>query len=87
MLASASRGVSRSRPPVDCSTMPTRLRQLEAGPLRVGAEHAHVTGVAVAEALGDLDGGRLAGAVRAEQGEALAGADVEVEPVDGGPPP
>ena len=58
----------------------------EPGPLRVGAEHPHVTGVPVAEPLGDLDGGRLAGAVRAEQGEALAGADVEVEPVDGGPP-
>ena len=59
---------------------------LEAGPLRVGAEDAHVAGVARPEPLGDLDGGRLAGAVRAEQREALAGADVEVEPVDGGPP-
>ena len=33
--------------------------------------------------LEDLDGRRLAGAVGAEQAEALAGADLEVEPVDG----
>src|SRR5690606_9871231 len=51
--------------------------------LRVGAEHAHLAGAAVAVALEDLDGGGLAGAIRAEQGEGLSAADVEVEAAHG----
>ena len=41
-----------------------------------------VTGAARAEALQDLDGGRLAGPVGAEEGEDLAVRDLEVETAD-----
>ena len=54
-----------------------------AGVARVGAEHLDVAGGGVAEALEHLDGGRLAGAVRAEQGEDLAARHVEVDAADG----
>src|SRR5207245_6989776 len=37
----------------------------------------------VAQTLEDLDGGRLARAVRAEEGEHLAAGHVKVDPVDG----
>ena len=47
---------------------------------RVEAEHGDVAGVALAVALEDLDRRRLAGAVRAEQAEDLAGRDLEVDP-------
>jgi hypothetical protein len=50
--------------------MPIRLRQAP-GPVRVGAEHADLSGVAAAEALEDLDGRGLAGAVGPEEGEDL----------------
>ena len=43
----------------------------------VVAEHAHLARRARAVALEDLDGGRLAGAVRAEQAEHLAALDLE----------
>jgi hypothetical protein len=46
---------------------------------RVDAEHLHVAVGAAAEALEDLDGGGLAGAVGAEQGGDPAGFDLEVE--------
>ena len=57
-----------------------RSRQARSGPLRVGAEHLDVAAVTSAVALEDLDGRRLAGAVRAEQAEHLAGLDREVDP-------
>ncbi len=60
---------------------PAAQRQAVASPPI--AEHLDVTGVGVPEAFEDLDGRRLAGAVRAEHAEALAGADLEVEPGDG----
>ena len=63
--------------------MPTRLRQARPAASRVVAEDADLAAVAVAEALEDLDGRRLAGAVRAEQGEHLAALDLEVDAVDG----
>ena len=47
------------------------------------AEHLHVAGGGLVEPLEDLDGGGLAGAVGAEQAEALAAAHDEVEAVDG----
>ena len=47
------------------------------------AEHLDLAAVALAVALEDLDRGRLAGAVRAEQAEHLAGADLEVDPAEG----
>ena len=50
------------------------------------AEHRHVAGVALAVALEDLDRGRLAGAVRAEQAEHLAGGDREGDAADGSGP-
>src|SRR5690606_15669854 len=49
----------------------------------IDAEHAHLAGRAVAVALEDLDRGGFAGAVRAEQGEGLAAADVEVDNTHG----
>ena len=56
------------------------LAEVRRRPLGIGAEHAHLAGVAVAVALEDLDGRRLAGAVRAEQPEDLAFLDREVDP-------
>ena len=50
---------------------------------RVDAEHAHLAAVPPAVALEDLDRRRLARAVRAEQGEHLAAAHVQVDAVDG----
>jgi len=46
---------------------------------RVETEHAHVPGGGGSVALQDLDGGGLARAVRPEQGEHLAGSDVEID--------
>src|SRR5690606_5844473 len=51
--------------------------------LRVLAEHADLARVAVAEPLEDLDGRRLAGAVRAEDREDLAALDPQVDAVPG----
>ena len=56
------------------STTPIRSRNARLHAARVEAEHLDLAGVAVAVALEDLDGRRLAGAVRAEQAEDLAGA-------------
>ncbi len=49
----------------------------------IGAENLHLPGVAPAVTLEDLDGRRLAGAVRAEQGEDLTPAHIEVDVVHG----
>jgi hypothetical protein len=49
----------------------------------VEAQHPHLACVALAVALEDLHGRRLPGAVRAEQPEDLARADLEVDPADG----
>ena len=57
---------------------------LESAAMRVDSEHAHRAGRATPVALEDLDGGRLARAVRAEQRERLTDADVEGDPLDGG---
>ncbi len=46
----------------------------------VEAEHGDLAAVALPVALEDLDRRRLAGAVRAEQAEDLAGRDLEVDP-------
>ncbi len=51
--------------------------------LRVLAEEARLAGVRVEERQGELHGGGLAGAVRAEQPDHLAGADLEGEAVHG----
>ena len=51
-------------------------------PRRIDAEHRHRSGGPAAVALEDLDRGGLARAVRAEQPEDLALADVEVDPLD-----
>jgi hypothetical protein len=53
---------------------------LAAGAPRVDAEHLHVARVARPVPLEDLDRRRLAGAVRAEEPEDLAGAHLEVDP-------
>ena len=47
----------------------------------VGAEHLDAALVPLPVALEDLDGGCLAGAVRTEQREDLAGLDAEADPV------
>ena len=68
-----------------------RLLKLNAEPLLqrfgvglpVEAEHLHFAGVALREALADLDRRRLAGAVRAQQPEAFAGLHLEVEAAHG----
>jgi hypothetical protein len=48
------------------------------------AEHPHLAFVGLGQSFTDLDGGGLAGAVRAEEAETLAGVDLEVESVHGG---
>ena len=63
--------------------MPTRCWRCAVALGGVVAEHAHVAGGAVAVALEDLDGGRLAGPVRAEQAEDLAALDLERQPAHG----
>src|SRR4029453_10350407 len=57
--------------------------QRERVPRPALAEHAHLAGVRLVQALADLDGRGLAGPVRAEQAEALAGTHLEVEAGDG----
>ena len=52
--------------------------------LRVEPEHAHPAGHRAAVALERLHGGGLAGAVRAEHNQDLAGLGAQVDPVDGG---
>ncbi len=81
--ATASATVRSARSLADCSTMPRRARQSRSPVVRVVAQHLDVPAVALAVALEDLHGRRLAGAVGAEQGDALADLDVEVEAVDG----
>jgi hypothetical protein len=51
---------------------------------RIDAQNAYLTPGAVAVALKNLHRGRLARAVRAEQGKGLAVRDVQVDAVDGG---
>ena len=63
--------------------MPSRARKREAVAAPAVAEHLDLAGVGRPEPLEDLDRGGLAGAVRAEHAEALAGADLEVEAPDG----
>src|SRR6266487_5450497 len=46
---------------------------------RIGAQHLDVTGIALSVALEYLDRRRLAGAVRTEQTENLAGVELEVD--------
>jgi hypothetical protein len=48
----------------------------------VAAEHEDVTIVRSIETLTDLDGGSLAGAVRAQEAEAFSRIDLEIEAVD-----
>ena len=59
-----------------------RSRHARAALLRIDAEHLDGAAVARAVALEDLDGRRLAGAVRAEQAEHLARLDREVDPAE-----
>src|ERR687887_250887 len=59
------------------------LAEVPLAALRVVAEHLDLAAAALAVALQDLDGGRLAGAVRAEEGEALALGDLEVDAAHG----
>jgi len=47
------------------------------------AEQFDVAGIRSGEAFADFDGGRFARAVRTEEAEAFAGANFEVEAVDG----
>jgi len=54
----------------------------EAGCLGVRPEHLDLAGIPPTVALEDLDGRRLAGSVRSEQAENLAGADLEVDALD-----
>jgi hypothetical protein len=63
----------RRRPELDADPPEQRAR---ARPRRL-AEHTHVAGVGSAQALDDLERGRLAGAVRTEDAEDLALADAE----------
>jgi hypothetical protein len=51
-------------------------------PLRIGPEHPHFAGAALPVADEDLDRGRFPGAVRPEQTENLARAELEVDPAD-----
>jgi len=52
--------------------------------LRIHSQHGYRAAIRLAVALENLDGGRLAGPIRSEQGDHLAGLDREIEPVDRG---
>src|SRR4029077_11375671 len=58
------------------------LTEVPRRPIGVAAEHTHLAGVALAVPLEDLDGRRLAGAVRPEQPEDLSLLDREIDPAD-----
>src|SRR5690606_20952441 len=60
---------------------PCLVRQVRAAWVR--AEHRHLTRAAGTVPLEDLDRGRLAGAVRAEEGEGLASPDLEIDTTHG----
>ena len=55
------------------------LAEFWSGPLGIVAEDAYLSGVSLAVALEDLDGGRLAGAIGAEKPEDLSLLDREVD--------
>ena len=59
------------------------LAQLALVPVPAQSEQLDLAGIRRQQPFADLDRRRLAGAVRAEQTEAFAGGDDEVEPVDG----
>ena len=61
---------------------PDPLAPLLAGIRRVDAEHRHLPGAALAVALENLDGRRLACAVRTQEGEDLAAGDLEIDAPD-----
>ena len=63
-----------------CSTTPIRSRKARSASPGSKPSTLHLAGVALPVALEDLDRRRLAGAVRAEQPEDLAGRDLEVDP-------
>ena len=63
--------------------MPSRSRSALLVASQRMPEHLDLAVVRLEQPLADLDGGRLAGAVRAEQAEALAGRDLEIEAVNG----
>ena len=63
--------------------MPTRSLQVAVAAAGSWPSTRDLAGAARAVALEDLDGGRLAGAVRAEQPEDLAALDLEDEPAHG----
>ena len=74
------------RPGIGCGLLehdPDPVAPLAAAVGGVDAEHGDVSGAAREEAFEDLDGRRLAGAVRAEEGEDLAGGDLEVDAANG----
>src|SRR5207248_213097 len=51
-------------------------------PIRIKAEHAHITAAAWTQSFEDFDGGGFSGTVGAEQTEHLAGADIEIDSAD-----
>ena len=63
--------------------MPSSSRSSRASDSQRRPSTSTLPGVGGEEAFADLDGGRLSGAVGAEQAEALAGRDLEVEAIDG----
>ena len=69
---SVSATVSLSASWVSCSWMPSRGRSAARVAVPPLPEHLDLAGVGGEQAFEDLDGGRLAGAVRPEQAEALA---------------
>ena len=62
---------------------PEQLTELAVVGAPAPAQDHDLAGVRLGEALADLDGGGLAGAVGPEEAEALARTDLEVEAVDG----
>ena len=67
----------------DLSTAPDAAAEDARALARIHAEHGDLPGTAHAVALEDLDRGRLAGAVRAEQAEHLAALHGEIDSADG----
>ena len=81
--ATASRTLMWRYRPVALEDDPDPRAQRARALAGIEAEHADLAGGALAVALEDLDGGRLAGAVRPEQTEHLAAADLEVDSANG----
>jgi hypothetical protein len=81
-----SSGFSNMLKFISCGTRPIRRIAPSRSRVEVDAEHLDLAGSLVDQRTDDADQGGLAGAVRAEQGEEIAGRDVQLTPFSASTP-